>query len=123
MSATSATHHLPFLLAVVALVGACATWEPLKVGRELGQEIIAVGDTLIMVGGFDVGHPTAWRSTDAGVTWAEAPVNGVPPETVTSAMMRSVAALPNGTLVAVGEELAGMEPSTAAWVSRPQPGD
>lgn len=100
-----------------------ATWEPLVVGKELGQEIVAVGDTLIMVGGFAADHPTAWRSTDAGVTWAEAPVTGAAPGLVTGGTMRSVAALPDGTLVAVGGELAGPEPSTAAWVSPPQPGD
>jgi photosystem II stability/assembly factor-like uncharacterized protein len=100
-----------------------ATWQPLAVGKELGQEIIAVGDTLIMVGASEVGQSTAWRSTDAGVTWAEAPVSGVPPATVTSAMMRSVAVLPDGTLVAVGAEMVGPDPSTSAWVSPPQLGD
>jgi hypothetical protein len=100
-----------------------ATWEPLAVGTELGQEIVAVGDTLIMVGGFRAAQPTAWRSTDAGLTWDGAPVEGVLPKTVTSAMMRSVAALRDGTLVAVGAEMAGPAPSTAAWVSPPRPVD
>lgn len=85
-------------------------WEPLAVGKELGGEIIAVGDTLVMVGANAKGRPTAWRSTDAGRTWTAVvagPAKG---------SMTAVAALPDGTLVAVGKADAT---GTAAWVSAP----
>ena len=97
-----------------------ATWEPLAVGHQLGLEIIAVGGTLIMAGASDASDARAWRSTDGGRTWVAVQAAGTPPAKVTSASMSSVAALPNGTLVAVGAEQAGTQKSsTAAWVSPP----
>jgi len=105
------------------------TWTPLAVGRPLGDDIIAVGDTLVMVGthGRRCWSPNgdclaaAWRSTDAGRTWTSVPVTGTRPKKVAVASMRAAAALPDGTLVAVGSEIdrgTGW-PSTAAWISMP----
>jgi len=85
------------------------TWTALAVGRPLGAEIIAVGDTLVMVG------TGAWRSTDGGRTWQSVPVTGRGPSDAT---MTAAAALPDGTLVAVDTYHWGSRP--AAWVSPPQ---
>ena len=105
------------------------TWTPLDVGRPLGDDIIAVGDTLVMVGTHgrrcwsSKGDclAAAWRSTDAGLTWTSVPVTGTRPKKVAVASMRAAAALPDGTLVAVGSEIDRSTgwPSTAAWVSVP----
>ncbi len=101
------------------------TWTPLAVGRPLGSEIIVARRTLVMVGSRggcttadDRCVAAAWRSTDGGVTWAPKPVTGTP-RWASRAWMTQAAALPDGTLVAVGTELEGWEPSTAAWVSLP----
>ena len=63
----------------------------------------------------------AWRSPDGGATWHRVPVSGTP-RWATRAWMTQAAALPDGTLVAVGTELKGGEPSSAAWVSVPVEG-
>lgn len=106
------------------------TWEPMAVGRQLGEEIVAVGDTLIMLGttGTRCWLPgrcvaAAWRSTDAGQTWEAVPVTGSTPKDRPGGTMRATAALTDGTLVAVGD-LTGTDgwSVTAAWVSPPQPG-
>jgi hypothetical protein len=97
------------------------TWTPRS--RDLttvGEDLIAVGDTLIMVGDDAAGNvqcwaecqATGWRSVDGGVTWEVVPADKV------GGTMTSVAALPDGTLVAVGSTLDDHGwPSTAAWVS------
>ena len=55
---------------------------------------------------------TAWRSTDGGRTWQAVAVDGP------AGTMHHVAALPNGTLVAVGDRMEGGDfPAPAAWVS------
>ena len=101
------------------------TWEPMAVGRQLGEEIVAVGDTLIMLGttGTRCWLPgrcvaAAWRSTDAGQTWQAVPVTGSTPKDRPSGTLGSAAALPIGTLVAVGQ-LSGSDgwSVTATWVS------
>lgn len=96
-----------------------ATWTAVTVGKPVEPELVAVGDTLVMVGG------AAWRSTDGGLTWDAAPITGAVPVSVTGIDMAGVAALPDGTLVGVGTNLsgdavAGRSPSTAAWVSSPK---
>lgn len=99
------------------------TWAPIATGRSLGGEVMAVGETLVTVGsngdcGLWDGRcvAAAWRSPDSGVTWRRVPVSGTP-KWATRAWMTQAAALPDGTLVAVGTELKGGEPSSAAWVS------
>jgi len=97
-----------------------ATWTPRSVGlTTVGNDLIAVGDTMIMVGD-NATCPSAncvatgWRSLDGGVTWQVAPADKV------AGVMRSVAALPDGTLVAVGQTYdEQISPHTAAWVSPP----
>ena len=100
-----------------------ATWTLRSVGlKTVGLDLIAVGDTMIMVGDNAAGsaqcwakcQATGWRSVDAGVTWQVLPADKV------GGTMRSVAALPEGTLVAVGLTIDDRgSPSTAAWVSPP----
>lgn len=104
------------------------TWTPLAAGRSLGNEVVAVGDTLVTVGSKGNCGPwegrcvaAAWRSPDGGATWHRVPVSGTP-RWATRAWMTQAAALPDGTLVAVGTELKGGEPSSAAWVSVPVEG-
>lgn len=106
------------------------TWEPLAVGRQLGEEIVDVRGTLVMLGttGTECWLPdrcvaAAWRSTDEGRTWQVAPVTGTTPKDRPWGTMRATAALPDGTLVAVGR-LTGADgwSVTATWVSPPQPG-
>jgi hypothetical protein len=106
------------------------TWEPQAVGRQLGEEIVAAGDTLVMLGttGTDCWLPgrcaaAAWRSTDEGQTWQAVPVTGSTPNDRPGGTMRATAALTDGTLVAVGD-LMGTDGIgvTATWVSPPQPG-
>jgi hypothetical protein len=106
------------------------TWAPLAVGRQLGEEIVAVDDTLVMLGttGTQCWNPgrcvaAAWRSTDGGQTWTAVPVTGPTPKDRPGGTMRVAAALTDGTLVAVGE-LTGPDGMgvTATWVSPPQPG-
>ena len=88
----------------------------------VGEDLIAVGDTMIMVGDDAGGNvqcwaecqATGWRSVDDGVHWQEVPADKV------GGTMTSVAALPDGTLVAVGRAVDDKRwPSTAAWVSPP----
>ena len=100
-------------------------WTPLATGRSLGRELIGVGDTLVTVGskgecdlGTDRCAAAAWRSVDGGATWRRSPVTGTP-KWATRAWMTEAAALPDGTVVAVGTELDAMVPSTAAWISVP----
>jgi len=106
------------------------TWAPLAVGRQLGEEIVAGDDSLVMLGttGTQCWKPgrcvaAAWRSTDAGQTWHAVPVTGSTPKDRPGGTMRATAALTDGTLVAVGD-LMGTDgiPVTATWVSPPQPG-
>ena len=97
------------------------TWTPRSVGlKTVGEDLIAVGDTMIMVGDNAAGNgvcwatcqATGWRSVDGGVTWQVVPADTV------GGTMTSVAALPNGTLVSVGRTVDDRgSPSTAAWVS------
>ena len=95
--------------------------------QPLGDNVIAVGDTLVKVGSATDGCSSndgtcpaaAWRSTDAGQTWTSVPVTGTPPAGVTGSSMSAVAALDDGTLVAVGSDRSGGDSSTAAWVSPP----
>jgi hypothetical protein len=101
------------------------TWTPLATGRSLGSQLTSVGDTLVMVGSKgacdledDRCVAAAWRSVDGGVTWQRAPLTGTP-KWASRAWMTEAAALPDGTVVAVGTELKGGWPSTAAWVSVP----
>lgn len=103
-----------------------ATWALVSKGlMTVGEDLIAVGDTLIMVGDDAAGNvrcwadcqATGWRSVDGGVTWQAVPADKV------GGTMTSVAALPDGTLVAVGRTVDGRgSPSTAAWVSIPDQG-
>ncbi len=88
-----------------------ATWQVLSGDwSAVGFDLIDVGGLLIMVGDDSM----SWRSTDSGRTWQVVPVAD-PPGT-----MRHVAALPDGTLVAVGDRVDGGDfPSPAAWVSVP----
>jgi hypothetical protein len=106
-----------------------ATWQPLVLGRQLGEEIVSVGDTMIMVGS---AHPCAeidswcnagaWRSTDAGASWDAVPVTPNPAG-VTRARLLRVAALTDGTLVGVGDEIDDHGwPTPAVWVSPPASG-
>ncbi|HEY5629191.1 MAG TPA: hypothetical protein VIR16_06740 [Candidatus Limnocylindrales bacterium] len=96
----------------------------------LSRNVTAVGDTLVKVGSATKGcsneqgtcPAAAWRSTDAGVTWTSVPVTGTRPAGVTGSIMTAVAALGDGTLVAVGDDRSGGYTATAAWVSLPQPG-
>jgi hypothetical protein len=106
-----------------------AQWEPLDFGGQVGDEIVAVDGTLIMVGaaGSRCWLPwrcaaAAWRSPDAGQTWTSSPVAGSAAAGPSGALMRSVARLPDQTLVAVGM-LVGTDgtPATGAWVSAAQP--
>ena len=106
------------------------TWAPLAVGRQLGEEIVAGDDSLVMLGttGTQCWKPgrcvaAAWRSTDAGQTWHAVPVTGSTPKDRPGGTMRATAALTDGTLVAVGD-LMGTDGIgvTATWVSPPQPG-
>jgi hypothetical protein len=103
-----------------------AAWEPLAVGPQLGEEIVAIDDTLVMVGtdGTKCWKPgrcgaAAWRSTDGGRTWVSVPVSGTSP--VAGGSIKAVAALPDGTLVAVGN-LTGTNGwgYAAAWISPPE---
>ena len=99
------------------------TWTLQSVGlTTVGQDLIAVGDTLIMVGDDAAGDPVCWascqaqgwRSVDGGVTWQVVPADKV------GGTMTSVTAMPDGTLAAVGLTVDDRgEPSTAAWVSPP----
>ena len=103
------------------------SWVQLVADQPVGNEIVAVGDTLIMVGSSGDRCETldgrcvaaAWRSTDAGSTWQAAPVTGAPPAGVTRSTMTAVAGLPDGTLVAVGMDLSDSSTSAAVWVSPP----
>ena len=107
------------------------SWVQLVADQPVGHEIIAVGDTLIMVG--STGDrcdsldgrcvAAAWRSMDGGSTWQSAAVTGAPPAGVTRSAMTAVATLPDGTLVAVGTELADSSSSGAVWISAPQAAD
>ena len=100
-----------------------ATWTLVSKGlTTVGNDLVAVGDTLIMVGDDAAGNvqcwakcqATGWRSVDGGVTWQEVPADKV------GGTMRSVVALPDGTLVAVGQTVDDKGgSSTAAWVSPP----
>ena len=52
-----------------------ATWQPLVVGRQLGEEIVSIGDTMVMVGSAGACveidsrcDAAAWRSIDGGAT-------------------------------------------------------
>jgi hypothetical protein len=100
-----------------------ATWTLVSKGlTNVGNDLIAVGGTLIMVGDDAAGdtecwakcQATGWRSIDGGVTWQTIPADRV------GGTMTSVAALADGTLVAVGRTVDGHGwPSTAAWVSSP----
>ena len=94
-------------------------WTPLAVGQPLGDEIIAVGDTLVMIK-TAWGSIGAWRSTDGGRTWEASPIAGKPAAGATSSTMSSVAALPDGTLVAVGADHGSDLDATAAWVASPR---
>jgi hypothetical protein len=98
------------------------TWQVLSgEAAAVGYDVIDVGGLLVMVGDDaatgDCGtgcHATGWWSTDSGRTWQAVPVDGP------SGTMHHVAALPNGTLVAVGDRIVdGDFPSPAAWVSVP----
>jgi hypothetical protein len=97
------------------------TWEPLAVGPEVGSTVIEVSGLLVMVGssggGPDCGigcTAAAWRSLDGGRTWIAVPTDGSP------GTMTDVAALPDGTLVAVGRvNKSPTSPIGAAWVSIP----
>ena len=103
------------------------TWVQLAVDQRVGREIIAVGDTLIMVGSSGDRCDSldgrcaaaAWRSMDGGSTWQSAAVTGAPPAGVTRSSMTAVATLQDGTLVAVGSELADSSSSGAVWISPP----
>ena len=94
------------------------------------DDVLALGNTLVKVGSATDGCSSddgtcpaaAWRSTDAGLTWTSVPVAGTLPAGVTGSRMTAVAALDDGTLIAVGTDRSGGESSTAAWVSPPQPG-
>ena len=97
------------------------TWTPRSVSlKTVGLDLIAVGDTLVMVGDDAAGNvqcwakcqATGWRSVDGGKTWETVPADKV------GGTMTSVAALPDGTLVSVGRTVDDRGwPSTAAWVS------
>ena len=90
------------------------TWTPLAVGKPLGDEIVATGETLWMVG------TAAWRSTDGGRTWRTVPVKGAVPAGVTYWEMTTAAILADGTLVAAGVEGGPTLGSrTAVWVATP----
>lgn len=99
------------------------TWQILS-GDEtaVGYDVIDLGGLLVMVGndwktgtGCSAGcHATGWRSTDGGRTWQAVPAEGP------AGTMSHVAALPDGTLVAVGDRNEDANfPSPAAWVSVP----
>lgn len=88
-----------------------ASWEVLSGDwAAVGFDMVAVGDLLVMVGD----DSTGWRSTDEGRTWQAVRSDGP------SGTMRHVAALADGTLVAVGQRVEdGSFPAPAAWVSVP----
>jgi hypothetical protein len=96
----------------------------------VADDVISVGGTIVKVGSATDGCSSsqgtcpaaAWRSTDAGLTWSSVPVTGPRPAGVTGSSMTAVAALHDGTLVAVGSDRSGGHTSTAAWVSPPQAG-
>ena len=77
------------------------SWVRLVADQPVGDEIIAVGDTLIMVGSSGDRCESldgrcvaaAWRSTDGGSTWQSAPVTGAAPAGVTRSTMTAVAPL------------------------------
>jgi hypothetical protein len=105
------------------------TWQPLVVGHQLGEEIVVIGDTMIMVGSArpcvetdsrcDAG---AWRSTDGGETWDAVSVTPNPAG-VARAGLIGAAALSDGTLVSVGRQLDTEGSLTpAVWVSPPASG-
>ena len=99
---------------------ASGTWERLSRGlAAFADDVISVDGTLIMVGSASSTcgmrcHATGWRSTDDGVTWESVLSDDL------GGSMTAVAALPDGTLIAVG--FAQNDPAittTAAWVSPP----
>ncbi len=88
----------------------------------VGEDMIAVGDTLVMVGDDAAGdvqcwadcRATGWRSIDGGLTWQVVPADRI------GGTMVAVDALADGTLVAVGRTIDDQGRSRgAAWVSRP----
>ena len=93
------------------------SWDPAAVG----PDIIDLGGLLVMVGDDSAAgtcgtgcHATGWRSTDGGRTWQAVQAEGP------GGTMQHVAALADGTLVAVGDRIVdGGFPSPAAWVSVP----
>jgi hypothetical protein len=103
----------------------------LLTGQPVGQDLISVGDTLVMVGtaGDRCSGPdgrctaAAWRSADDGTTWQSVAVAWTQPAGVTHSMMTAAASLPDGTLVAVGIDITDSGSSGAAWVSLPRAAD
>ena len=103
-------------------------WQSLDSGGQVGDELVAVDGTLIMVGATGTGcwlpwrcTAAAWRSTDAGQTWTSSPVTASAAAGPPGATMLSLARLPDQALVAVGRLAdANGWPSTGAWVSPPR---
>ena len=98
------------------------TWQVLSgEAAAVGYDVIDLGGLLVMVGDDSATgncgtgcHATGWRSTDGGRTWQAVPADGP------TGTMHHMAALADGTLVAVGSRIAGGDfPAPAAWVSVP----
>jgi hypothetical protein len=98
------------------------TWQVLSDDpAAVGYDVIDLGGLLVMMGDDSATgtcgtgcHATGWRSTDGGRTWQTVTADGP------AGTMHRVAALADGTLVAVGDRLQGGDfPGPAAWVSVP----